>query len=377
MGRLFWKFFAIAWLVQAATIAVTGVYLGLLAPGHPPHERDMGASAPPAMAPRGAPPMPGGPPDRPAPGGGRRDIHILGVPIEPIVGGLIASLISGALIAWYVAKPVRTLRAAIDAASAGNLRTGIAEAIGSRHDELADLGRDFDRMAARLRALIDAQQRLLHDVSHEMRSPLARVQAAIGLARQQPEQAAYAMDRIERESMRMDVLVGGLLTLARLQAGFVGSIDERIDLDELVMAIVDDASFEAEAKARKVTLTAASGALVRGNSDLLRRGIENIVRNAVKYTFERRTVTVDTGLGEDGRNVRITVCDQGPGVLDADLEAIFEPFFRAPGATGHEGHGLGLAIAKRAIEAHGGTISASNRSEGGLSMRIELPRIPE
>jgi two-component system, OmpR family, sensor kinase len=375
MGRLFWKFFAIAWLVQAATIAVIGVYLGYLAPGHQSHERE--GRPPPAPATFSVEPM-----DGTAPEGGRqigrgRDIRIFGIPIEPIVGGAVASLVSGALIAWYVAKPVRTLKSAIDAASAGNLQSGIAEAIGSRHDELADLGRDFDRMAARLRALIDAQQRLLHDVSHEMRSPLARVQAAIGLARQQPDQAGYAMDRIERESMRMNTMVGGLLTLARLQAGFVGSLDERIDLDELVMAIVDDASFEAEAKARKVTLTAASGALVRGNADLLRSGIENIVRNAVKYTFERRTVMVETHLSEDGSCASISVTDGGPGVPDTDLDAIFDPFFRTTGATGHEGHGLGLAIAKRAVEAHAGTLRASNQSEGGLRVQIELPRIPE
>jgi two-component system OmpR family sensor kinase len=381
VGRLFWKFFAIAWLVQAATIGVTGLYLGVFAPDHrfdqggprgPMPPPGLPGEPPQSRAPM--PPPPGDPPDRDGPGpDDGRDIHIFGVPIEPIVGGLIASLVSGALIAWYVAKPVRTLKSAIDAASDGNLRSGIAEAIGSRHDELADLGRDFDRMAERLRALIDAQQRLLHDVSHEMRSPLARVQAAIGLARQQPDLANAAMDRIEHESMRMDTLIGSLLTLARLQAGFVGSMDEQIDLDELVMAVIDDAGFEADAKGRRITLVSACGAAVRGNADLLRRGIENIVRNAIKYTFEHGTVAVETGFTADGRRVRITVDDQGPGVPEADLGAIFEPFFRAASATGHEGHGLGLAIAKRAIEAHGGSIRASNRAVGGLRVQIELP----
>ena len=371
MGRLFWKFFVIAWLVQAATIGVTGVYLGLLAPDHGLGRHEPG-EPPPDLVP-GRPP---GPPGPPAPDGGPRDIHLLGIPIEPIIGGLLASLVSAALIAWYVAKPVRSLKAAIEAASDGNLQSGIAGAIGSRHDELADLGRDFDRMATRLRSLIDSQQRLLHDVSHEMRSPLARVQAAIGLARQEPAYASTAMERIERESMRMDALVDGLLTLSRLRAGFSGSMDERIDLDELVAAIADDASFEAEAKGRKLILSVDGGsAQVRGNAELLRRGVENVVRNAVKYTPEGGSVTVQAQATRGSRRASVTVLDEGPGVPEADLAGIFEPFFRGSRTMSQDGHGLGLAIAKRAVEAHDGSIQASNRPGGGLCVRIELPRI--
>jgi two-component system, OmpR family, sensor kinase len=388
MGRLFWKFFAIVWLVQAATIAVTGVYLGFIGPGHRVQPREL--REPPPMRPGEMPPAPPSigrgerpppaPPERPPPrlggaAGSRLDAHLFGLPIEPIAGGLIASLVSAVLIAWYIAKPVRTLKSAIDAATAGNLQSRIADAIGDRRDELADLGRDFDRMIARLHALVEGQQRLMHDVSHEMRSPLARLQAAIGLARQQPDQVNGAMDRIERESMRIDNLIGGLLTLARLQAGFVGSMDERVDVDELVMAIVDDASFEAEVKGRKVTFVPACGKEVLGNVELLRRAIENVVRNAVKYTLEGGTVEVTTGLSDEGRRACIIVSDRGPGVPQQDLGAIFEPFFRTPGATVHDGHGLGLAIARRALEAHGGSISASNRAEGGLRIRIELPLI--
>lgn len=379
MGRLFWKFFAIVWLVQAATIAATGVYLGFIGPGHRFHPREL-REPPPMPPPMRSGEMPSAPPERPppspgGPAGSGLDVHLFGLPIEPIAGGLIASLVSAALIAWYIAKPVRTLKSAIDAATAGNLQSRIADAVGDRRDELADLGRDFDRMITQLHAMVEGQQRLLHDVSHEMRSPLARLQAAIGLARQQPGQMNGAMDRIERESMRIDNLIGGLLTLARLQAGFVGSMDERIDVDELVMAIVDDASFEAEVKGRKVTLVPTCGAAVLGNAELLRRAIENIVRNAVKYTLEGGTVEVTTALSDDGRRVCIIVSDRGPGVPQQDLGAIFEPFFRARGATGQDGHGLGLAIARRALEAHAGAISAWNRAEGGLSMRIELPLI--
>ena len=367
MGRLFWRFFAIAWLVQAATIGVTGAYLGFLAPQRA-LARTQVRELSPSFAPGGA--------DRSAAlrARGPHGVVVFGIPITPIVGGLVASLASAALIAWYVAKPVRSLKAAIDAASHGNLQSGIAQAIGSRRDELADLGRDFDRMAERLMALIDSQQRLLHDVSHEMRSPLARVQVAIGLARQEPDLTRAAMERIEREAVRMDALVGGLLTLSRLRGGFVGSMDERIDIDELVTAIADDACLEAEAKQCRLILSAGSGGmLVQGNAELLRRGVENVVRNAIKYTFEGGSVMVQTYPASDGRHTRVTILDEGPGVPEPDLAAIFQPFFRGSGASNHEGHGLGLAIAWRAIEAHGGSIQATNRHTGGLCVRIELP----
>lgn len=289
-----------------------------------------------------------------------------------MIGGLAASAITAALLAWFMARPVRTLRSAFDAAASGRLDIRIDGKMGRGKDELTDLGRDFDIMVERLNTLITGQRRLLHDVSHEMRSPLARMQAAIGLASQAPEQAREAMVRIERESVRMDRLIGELLALARLQAGFTRSMNDDIDLRELMAVIVDDATFEARARNRTVNQPAEADGLVRGNVELLRRALENVVRNAIKYSYEGGTVTLAGGAARPGR-VAITVCDSGPGVPAADLTSIFEPFYRGQNSGSTEGTGLGLSTARRIVEAHGGTITAANNTGGGLCVRIELP----
>src|SRR5258705_2241975 len=167
-----------------------------------------------------------------------------GFPVEPITFGALASLAVAALLAWYLLKPIRSLRQAFDAAAHGDLDVRIGGNMGRRRDELADLGHDFDRMAARLKLLMDGQRRLLHDVSHELRSPLARLQAAVGLTRQQPGNVDVWMDRIERESIRMDKLIDELLTLSRVEAGMEAKREDKVDLVELVNDVVHDASFE-------------------------------------------------------------------------------------------------------------------------------------
>ena len=294
-------------------------------------------------------------------------------PLLPIGIGILASLGFSALLAWYLAKPIRHLRGAFDAVAAGKLETRIGPRMGRRRDEIADLGRDFDRMAGQLQILVGSQQRLLHDVSHELRSPLARLQAAIGLARQQPEKLEASLDRIERESGRLDELVGELLTLSRLEAGTSGAADEDIDLVELVAGIVDDARFEAEATGRQVRFSGESEAIVRIRAELLHRAFENVIRNAVKYTREGTAVEVQVERRFAPDRLIVTVDDWGPGAPDSDLQAVFEPFFRAGAGVKTAGFGLGLAIARRAVEAHGGSIRALNRPDGGLRVEIVLP----
>ncbi|MGB0127136.1 MAG: ATP-binding protein [Rhodocyclaceae bacterium] len=294
-------------------------------------------------------------------------------PLEPIAGGVLASLFSAALLAWYIAKPIRNLRGAFGAVSAGNLDVRIGEAMGRRRDELADLGRAFDHMADRLTALMDAQRRLLHDVSHELRSPLARLQAATGLARQQPEKASACLERVERETARMDRLVGELLTLSRLEAGVTSGMDEQIDMEELLSCIVDDCRFEADAFGCTIAFQLGGIATVQGNAEMLRRAIENVVRNALKHSAASSSVEVEAQWEAGERRLRIAVRDRGPGVPEAELNAIFEPFFRGSGEKSGDGHGLGLAIAQRIVAAHGGTIEARNREEDGLSVDILLP----
>ena len=291
----------------------------------------------------------------------------------PLLASVLVSLLFALLLAWYFSRPIRALRNAFEAAAAGDLAPRFTDSA-SGGDELNDLGRDFDRMSGRLRALMDGQRRLLHDVSHELRSPLARLQAAIGLAHQQPERIATALERIERESVRMDKLVGELLTLSRLEADPQLPKDELVDMQELVDGVAGDVRFEAgtEGPAIEVAIAGEPQAAVRGAPDLLWRAVENVVRNAVKHGGAGGVVEVR--LRAAAGSVYIDVLDRGPGIAPADLPTIFQPFFRSnPSKNNVDGHGLGLAIAERVIHAHGGTIRATNREGGGLQVAIALP----
>ena len=315
-----------------------------------------------------------------------------------IGAAVMASLLFAALLAWYFSRPIRALRSAFEAAAAGDLAPRFGQGA-KAGDELNDLGRDFDRMSARLQALMDGQRRLLHDVSHELRSPLARLQAAVGLAHQRPDNIAGSLERIERESMRMDRLIGELLTLSRLEASANVLRREAVDLAELVDAIVADARFEAGndagtsagisvgisagASAGTSAGQGAAGSLrsafdadgpvpVAGDPDLLWSALENVVRNAVKHGAAGQQVEVS--VRADGGRAVVDVLDRGPGIAPQDLPAIFQPFFRSGASrTGVDGHGLGLAIAQRVVQAHDGAIVATNRDGGGLRVTIDLP----
>lgn len=316
---------------------------------------------------RPPPPLHGGP-GRPPPDGSLLPYIMLAV-------GTLASLLFAALLAWHFSRPIRALRKAFEAAASGDLGPRFADARPGRGDELADLGRDFDRMSGQLRALMDNQRRLLHDVSHELRSPLARLQAAIGLAHQQPDKLAASLDRIAREGVRMDELIGQLLTLSRVNSQGVMQKAEDVPLMDLLEEIAADASFEAEQMQRRVTLHGDAAVHVRGAPDLLWRAIENLVRNAIKHSPEGGTVEI--ALERDGQSAQVQVLDRGPGVVPDDLEAIFQPFYRSdPNANNSDGHGLGLAIAQGVVEAHGGTIHASNRPGGGLQVTLAIPCSP-
>jgi two-component system OmpR family sensor kinase len=294
-------------------------------------------------------------------------------PPTAMLATLAASVVTALLLAGYVAKPIRSLRNAFDAAAAGDLDLRIAPQLGARHDELSDLGRDFDRMAERLKAAMQGQRRLLHDVSHELRSPLARLQAAAGLIRQNPGKPDAMIARIEEEIARIDRLVGELLTLSRLEAGESISVDEEVDMRDLVHDIVHDANFEAQSQQREVVWDDRGSTTLLGRPELLHSAIENIVRNALKHAPESRTVRIETSVDALSRQYTLRVLDEGRGIPDQELPKLFTPFFRGTGSTRSDGYGLGLAIARRSIEAHGGTICAHNRPGGGLSVEIILP----
>jgi two-component system OmpR family sensor kinase len=295
-------------------------------------------------------------------------------PTVPLLSGLIASLVFGALLAWYVARPIRHLRGAFAALSRGELDTRVAPLIGRRRDDVADLGRDFDRMAEQLQSLIGAQRFLLHEVSHELRSPLARLQAAIGLARQNPDALDGSLERIEREAERVDELVGQLLTLSRLEArgtDTAGGAAEETDLMDLIASVAADAHFEAQTEGRSVAFSGTGEAVALVRAELVHRAVENVVRNAVRHTRPGSTVEVQAEVRSGTLVVR--VADRGPGVAEADLPRIFEPFFRGADDRGGAGFGLGLAITRRAVELHGGTVWAGNRDGGGLVIELSLP----
>jgi two-component system OmpR family sensor kinase len=366
MGRLFWKFFFVFVLAQATTIVAVSSAIWLR------HRNALAQEAVVAQAPASAkPPAGASGHDRPEDRGPRL------FPIEPIAGGLVASLVFAAVLAWYVATPIRSLRRAFDAAAQGDLDFRVGGGMGTRRDELADLGRDFDRMAEQVKRLVDGQRRLLHDVSHELRSPLARLQAAVGLARQLPANLEDSMDRIEREAMRMDRLVDELLTLSRVEAGMGAAESERVDLALLVTEVAADAAFEAEGGSAAVSIdtdvVALGTASVEGSPEMLHRALENVVRNAVRHSPSGGRVRIAGSHDRQRHEVRITVEDEGPGVDAALLEAIFDPFFRGTPTAASRGHGLGLAIARRVVEAHGGRIRAANRATGGLAVDIGLP----
>ncbi|MCU0950019.1 MAG: HAMP domain-containing histidine kinase [Burkholderiaceae bacterium] len=297
--------------------------------------------------------------------------------VVPAGTALLASLLMAALLAWYFARPIRALDGALRRAGEGDLTVRVAPGLGRRRDEVAQLGHGFDRMLQRIDALLQAQSRLLHDVSHELRSPLARLQVAAALARRDPAQAVTMLDRVELETERMDRLVEEILTLARLESdAAVAEAREAIDLAALVEDSVDDARIEAQAQRKSVTLVMHGEPQLSGQPALLQRAIDNVLRNAVQHAPEGGTVEVTVqsapGAATAGRNAQVLVADRGPGLSEDECRQVFEPFVRGRDSRS-QGFGLGLAIAQRAVQSHGGGIVARNRLGGGLLVTISLP----
>ena len=285
---------------------------------------------------------------------------------------LISGLLFSGLLAWWFTKPIRILKKAFNDVADGKLDTRIRPAMGKRRDELAELGQNFDYMTVRISQLLNAQKRLLHDVSHELRSPLARMQAAIGLAQQSPDKTAKMLDRVERESERIDHLIGELLNLSRLENPTTENDDRQLfDLTEMLLDIIEDARFEAQNKHIQIMHNAFDQINVFARPELIHSAIENVLRNAIKYSPENGVIQLTTE--KLSRHWQITIEDQGPGIAEQDLQQVFQPFFRSRDNHQQNGIGLGLTIAHRAIEIHGGEIIAANRPEGGLNISILLP----
>lgn len=297
--------------------------------------------------------------------------HLHSMP--PWVRALLALLITGLVsygLANLLSRPVLRLRHAAQTLAEGDLSVRVG---GSGGGEVGALGRDFDIMAERLREMLESQRQLLRDVSHELRSPLARLRIALELAGKDGS-ASRNLQRVEKEADELERLISNLLSLARLESGQSSLERKSVPLEELLEAIVNDADFEAQAQQRRVELRIEQQVMVKGDPVLLRAAIENVVRNAVRYTAEGTAVEVR--LGAAGSDAVVQVCDHGSGVPETELSRMFEPFTRVGEARDRDsgGYGLGLAITGKVIAAYNGSVNAWNGKKGGLCVELIFPR---
>lgn len=297
------------------------------------------------------------------------------MPLEVLLVAVAVSAAMSLVLARYLSRPIEKLRAAARAVSHGNLAVRVAPSLRLRKDELGSLAADFDTMAQHLRSLLESRQQLMRDLSHELRSPLARLQVALGLAQRQGANMHQELGRIEREAQRLDALIGQILRLARLQDSATALAAEPFDVPRLLEELSHDANLEARARHVRVRLTIEGTRSCRICADrgLLGSAIENVLRNAIRFTLAGSTV--DLVMRAFHREVRVLIQDRGPGVPEHALARIFEPFVRLRYGDEHDAddHGLGLAITQRIVRLHGGTVCARNRDGGGLEVELVLP----
>lgn len=293
-----------------------------------------------------------------------------GTPVAVISIAVLVTAITALLLARYLSSPIVRLQKASRALAAGSLDTRVGSPFNRRKDEVGTLARDFDIMAERIQALVTDKETLLRDVSHELRSPLARIRMALALAQRRADQAAQPdLARIEREAERLDKLVGQVMTLTRLRTA-TEPRRELIDLRTLVAEVVDDARFEHPQT--KVEYSASGPAQLLGDPDGLKSAIENVVRNALTYAPDQ---PIEVRVETTATQAAVRILDNGPGVPPEDLAKIFEPFYRTDESRDHrqDGQGIGLAITARVTELHRGTVRAANRPDGGLEVVLTLP----
>jgi signal transduction histidine kinase len=305
---------------------------------------------------------------------------IRGLGFKTLFGLLAILLVGGPFCCWlanHIANPIVQLSEAAGRIADGWLDTRSDQSIRLRRDEIGRLGVSFDRMAERIESLVQGQQRLFGDVSHELRSPLARLSVAEGLLRQcPPEERAEYLDRIALEVEHLDQLIGQLLTLARIDSASDSSHKEKVELSSLIQEVAVDGNFEAQARCCTVKVDSEELCTTTGAREQLRRAIENVVRNAIRYTQPSTDVeiTIRKQCAPAISSAVIQVRDHGPGVSSEHLEKIFLPFYRIAPTNGEPagGTGLGLAITERIVRMYGGTVSAANALDGGLVVNLEF-----
>ncbi|WP_174802618.1 HAMP domain-containing sensor histidine kinase [Martelella limonii] len=291
----------------------------------------------------------------------------------PWVSAIIAAALAAFWLARYLTHPVQEIKVGLRALAEGRFSTRIGDRIDRKRDEIAGLAYDFDLTAERLEEFQDVQRRLFHDVSHELRSPLARLQVAISLLKKNPARMEAMADRLEREIARIDDLVEEILTLAKLNASEPLPLQRQtIDIIDLVADIIDDCRFESLTKNVTISYEGLSSSVATVNGELIYRAIENVIRNAVKYSPPGSEVSVTAIRRVDALEIRVR--DSGPGIPREQLKSIFRPFERVDmGGESQLGFGLGLSIAQRALHVHGGDIRADLNDESGLSVVLRIP----
>jgi two-component system sensor histidine kinase CpxA len=309
--------------------------------------------------------------------------HFVEIPWAGLTLRLVIAMVISGIICYflsiYLTQPLRSLRMAAKSIAKGQLSTRVGRFKGHHRDEIAELSGEFDLMAERLETIINSKERLLQDISHELRSPLARLQIAIELGRKKASHLAEAeFSRMETECFCLNTLIGEILEFARLDKSFAHLNRSLIDLPALLAQIIVDANFELGTKKPGVFLHRTEDCQLLLDERLVYRAIENIIRNALRYSSPDPQVMVSLHIDESQSQVYIDIEDNGPGVPQEHLEKIFNPFYRVDRSREKKtgGYGLGLSIASRAINLHQGTISATNRKEGGLHVRISLPLDP-
>lgn len=294
---------------------------------------------------------------------------------------IIAILISGLicyLLSIYLTKPLRSLRQTAKSLAKGQLHARVGPLAGHQKDEIAELSEEFDQMAEKLQSLLQSKDRLLQDISHELRSPLARLQVAMELARQKTDQKAKPeFNRMEIEAARLNKLIGEILEYSRLEHGEKLS-KSKVNLASLLEQITHDANFEFSHRTPRVKMEVLQPCHTNVDERLVHRAVENVLRNALRYSPEDQPVFVTLQVHSDANEAHIEIKDQGPGIPADEVKHIFSPFYRLDAAREERtgGFGLGLAIAQQAILLHGGRIQVKNRQNGGLKVDIILPLQP-
>jgi two-component system, OmpR family, sensor kinase len=375
MGRLFWKLFAALFLALISTVITVGNIVQWELHQKAAHTHSFPAQSS-ALTTQSAS-LPATPvASQPGHFHLSNELNyvelLLNFPLSALVFCVITSAIFAGVLAWSISHPIKLLLEHLRTAADGNLLVRVSPKITVSHDEFAELGAAFDLMALRLNSMIKSQSNMLHHVSHELRSPLARIQMAVGLVMQNPKKVQSSLQRVELEAVRMEKMIAELLEIFRLESGMQKLQKTDVDLKGLLAGIVGDVQFEKQ-DARIHLDMPNSVILIHGQLELLQRAIENVVRNAVKYGPLLGEVAIELQRSERTGEVIIEVQDQGSGVEQQELEQIFKPFIRGRSASQIDGHGIGLAMTKHIVEAHGGYVKAANLSPIGFMVRIHLP----